>query len=136
MLDRPFKLHKGGLAPWQLRKIRDHVINNLDRPISVSDLATLVNLSTSHFSRAFLLSTGSPPHAFVMEQRLEQATQMMQSGPAPLAAIAAACGLCDQAHLTRLFVRHMGEPPGSWRRRSRSVSTSVSAPQSSISVQA
>jgi len=35
----------------------------------------------------------------------------------PLSQIALACGLADQAHLSKLFRRAVGETPSAWRRR-------------------
>jgi AraC-like DNA-binding protein len=37
----------------------------------------------------------------------------------PIADIALDCGLADQSHLTRLFSRSEGLPPGAWRRMLR-----------------
>jgi transcriptional regulator GlxA family with amidase domain len=37
----------------------------------------------------------------------------------PLSQIALACGMADQAHLSKLFRRAVGEPPNTWRRRNR-----------------
>src|SRR5690606_39852263 len=36
---------KGGLAPWQIRKVTAHIESNLDRPLRSGDLAQLVRLS-------------------------------------------------------------------------------------------
>jgi AraC family transcriptional regulator len=36
----------------------------------------------------------------------------------PLSQIALACGMADQAHLSKLFRRGVGETPSAWRRRS------------------
>ena len=40
----------------------------------------------------------------------------MLSTDAPLSEIALDCGLADQAHLSRLFRRIVGETPRAWRR--------------------
>jgi len=40
----------------------------------------------------------------------------MLSTNKPLSEIAAECGLADQAHLTRLFRKVVGESPAVWRR--------------------
>ena len=107
---------RGGLAPWQLRKVERHVAEHLDGPICVDELAGLVSLSTSHFSRAFRASVGQAPHAYVMRKRLEKAQGLMLNTDEPLSQIALACGLCDQAHFTRLFRRGAGQSPAAWRR--------------------
>jgi AraC-like DNA-binding protein len=36
--------------------------------------------------------------------------------PFPLSRVAVACGLCDQAHLCKVFRRLIGMSPSAWRR--------------------
>lgn len=110
---------RGGLAPWQMKRIAVFVGEALDDRIQVEDLAAQVRLSASHFCRAFKVTTGETPHAYVMRRRLEQAKAMMLHTDESLCQIADACGLADQAHLTRLFRRHLDTTPFQWRRERR-----------------
>ena len=107
---------RGGLCPWQIRKVTSHVEAHLDGPIRNEDLAALVRLNPSHFGRAFRNSFGEPPHEYVIRRRVERAQGLMLSTDAPLSEIALNCGLADQAHLSRLFRRIVGETPRAWRR--------------------
>ena len=107
---------RGGLSPWQIRKVTSHVEAHLDRSIRNDDLASLVRLNPSHFGRAFRNSFGEPPHEYVIRRRVERAQGLMLSTDAPLSEIALDCGLADQSHLTRLFRRVAGESPRAWRR--------------------
>jgi AraC family transcriptional regulator len=109
-------LPRGGLAPWQKQKVGHYIDTNLDTNFGVGDLSALTKLSRYHFSRAFRQSFGMSPHAFVMRKRIERAQELMLSGQASLAQIAADCGLADQSHLTRRFRQLVGESPGAWRR--------------------
>ncbi len=108
---------RGGLAPWQKRKIQDHIELRLERSIPVGDLAKLVSLSPGHFGRAFKESFGVTPHAYIMRRRLERAQDLMLATPEPLSQIALVCGHADQAHFSRRFRQEMGETPNAWRRR-------------------
>ncbi len=110
---------RGGLAGWQIRAVAAHVEANLDGSLHVETLAALVGLSASYFCRAFKVSTGETPHAWIMRCRLEHAQGLMLETAESLAHIAAVCGLADQAHLTRLFRRHTGQTPHAWRRENR-----------------
>jgi transcriptional regulator GlxA family with amidase domain len=107
---------RGGLAPSQVRKIRNFIAANLDSVIRVEDLAALANLSRYHFSRAFRQSFDDTPHAYVMRRRIERAQGLMLTSVVPLGQIAVECGLADQAHFTKLFRRLVGETPSVWRR--------------------
>ena len=108
---------RGGLAPWQKRKVRNCIENGLEGPLPVEDLAKLASLSSSHFCRAFKKSFGEPPHAYVIRLRVERARTLMLNTSESLSQIALSCGLVDQAHLCRCFRRVTGTTPGVWRRR-------------------
>ena len=91
----------------------------LDAPITVADLAGEVRLSEGHFCRGFKVSTGETPHGFIVRRRLARAQHLMLTTDEPLSQVAMLCGMSDQAHLTRLFRRHLGTTPLTWRRTYR-----------------
>jgi AraC family transcriptional regulator len=106
----------GGLAPWQVAKVKLYVEAHLSDDITCPELATLVRLSPSHFSRAFKVSFGCSPHAYVVAQRLDQAKALMLSTEAPLCEVALVCGFADQSHFSTKFHRAVGRTPSAWRR--------------------
>lgn len=108
---------RGGLASWQQSKVDRYLREHLERRLQVKQLAQHVSLSVSHFGRAFKDSFGSTPHTHIVRLRLERAMQLMLATQDPLSDIALRCGLSDQAHLSKLFRRWMGETPNAWRRR-------------------
>jgi AraC-like DNA-binding protein len=128
MIQAPFDRPVHGLAPWQARKVVDHVLANLEAPIRVEDLASVTQLSTSHFSRAFKLSFRVSPHAYIVALRLARARALMLGGDEQMSQIAAACGFADQAHFCRAFRRKVGCAPGHWRRERRSRSADAAEP--------
>lgn len=110
----------GGLAPWQVSRVKKHIDENLSETMSLDDLAQLIRLSTSYFSTAFKVSFGMSPHNYVVSRRVELAKQRMSTSTASLSEIALDCGLSDQAHLSRIFRRATGTTPSAWRRFSTS----------------
>lgn len=107
----------GGLAPWQARRVADHVRANLDTALRIADLARLVRLSTGHFCRAFKATFDETPHLYLTRMRVLHAQQLMLGTTQPLAQIALDCGMADQAHFSRVFRRATGDSPSAWRRR-------------------
>ncbi len=110
---------RGGLAPWQKRKIDLYIQQRLERTLRVKELAEHASLSVSHFCRAFKESFGASPHLHLTRLRVERAQRLMLTTQDPLSQIALACGMADQAHLSKLFRREVGEAPNTWRRRNR-----------------
>jgi AraC family transcriptional regulator len=107
---------RGGLAPWQQRAVTRYMRQNLERPLRIRDVAAQVSLSASHFCRAFRESFGTPPRQYVTGLRIELAKQLMLSTSDPLTQVALACGMADQAQLSKVFRREVGQTPSSWRR--------------------
>jgi AraC family transcriptional regulator len=103
------------LAPWQLRRVEDHIAAHAGSGITVTDLAAVCRLSRSHFTRAFRNSTGETPRQWLTNYRLRRA-QTLLHGRAAIADIAIECGFADQSHLTRTFTRALGTSPGAFRR--------------------
>jgi AraC family transcriptional regulator len=106
----------GGLVAWKKRRVTAYIDANLAEPIRVSNLAALLDLSESHFSRAFRCTFGTSAHEYVTRRRIEVAQSLMLQSREPLCAIALRCGLCDQSHFSRVFRRVVGETPYAWRR--------------------
>jgi AraC family transcriptional regulator len=104
------------LAAWQLRKLMGHIDTNLSGPIRIRDLGGLLNLSSSHFTRAFKSSVGVSPYQFVMRRRIERAQELIKGTRHSLAEVALDCGLNDQSSLCRLFRQIVGQTPYRWRR--------------------
>jgi AraC-like DNA-binding protein len=112
-------LHRGGLAPFQARRLVEHIDAHLAERITLYQLARMAGLSTGHFSRVFKQTFGVPTHAYLIRRRVERAQSLMLSTQLPLSEVALACGLSDQSHFTRVFRRIVGETPNAWRRAHR-----------------
>jgi AraC family transcriptional regulator len=107
---------RGGLAAWQILRVRAFIDGNLHRAIHIRDLSAIARRSPAHFSRKFKLAVGASPHAYVVRRRLERACHLMMTSTASLSEIALSVGFSDQAHLCRLFRQAFGQSPANWRR--------------------
>jgi len=116
---------RGGLAPWQQKRVLAYIESNISRGLRVADLAGVVHLSISHFSRAFAESFGQTPFAYVTVRRIRYAQVIMLNTRVPLSQVALDCGMCDQAHFTRVFRKTVGISPSLWRRQFQSESMKV-----------
>jgi AraC-like DNA-binding protein len=82
---------------------------------SLEHLAGLSGISAFQLLRAFKRELGLPPHAYLVQRRLEKARGLLRSGVTPVRA-ASDSGFSDQAHLTRVFKRAYGITPGVFAR--------------------
>lgn len=105
----------GGLSRGQKQRVGDFIEANLDRPLTLADLADQAHLSPWHFARLFRVSFGEPPHRYVMGRRLERARRRLLAGDVKILAVALDSGFADQSQFTRAFRRHFGVTPGQFR---------------------
>jgi len=107
-----------GLTEWQRKKIIRFVDENIGTRLRVIDLSEHVRLSASRFSKGFRVTFGRPPYDYVLSRRMEATKYLIASRDEPLSQIAHACGLSDQAHLSKVFKRLVGTTPLRWRKNS------------------
>ncbi len=110
-------LPTGGLTRSRLIRVLDFIQANLDGEIHLDDLSGAIGLSPFHFAKAFKQSTGSTPHQYVLQRRLERATELLRSSELSLSQIALESGFADQSHLSNVFRRFMGITPLQFRAR-------------------
>ena len=103
--------YEGGLPQQKLKQSIDYIQDNLAREISLNELANELGISRYYFCRLFKQSTGFSPHQYVIQQRVEQAKQLLLRGEMSIADVAQVCGFAHQSHLTRHFKRLTGVTP-------------------------
>jgi transcriptional regulator GlxA family with amidase domain len=109
-------IERGGLAPWQVRCVKEYVEHELAERLTGAELARRVRLSEHHFCRAFRISLRQTPRTYIVGRRVQRAREMMMSGESTIGQIALECGFADQAHFNRCFRKLFGTSPGVWRR--------------------
>ena len=105
-----------GLTPRQLRRTFEYLNEHLPRRVELAQLAELVGLSQSHFSRAFKASTGMAPYRWQLDARVRRAQAMLIETNASLDQVAEDTGFADAVHFGRTFRNITGETPAAWRR--------------------
>ncbi|WP_291143087.1 AraC family transcriptional regulator [Hydrogenophaga sp.] len=113
LADRSERLHAPGIE-----RVRDCLQSQLAAPPDLGALAALAGLSRFQLVRQFARAQGLPPFAWLQQQRLARARELIRHG-ASLSDTAQNCGFADQSHLHRHFVRCFGFTPGAWQRACR-----------------
>jgi AraC family transcriptional regulator len=118
--------YRGGLMAWQLNRVVDYIEAHLADKITALELANLINTSVGQLFRAFKISVSVTPFHYITRRRVELACTLMRTTRQPLCEVAVACGLCDQAHLCKMFRRVFGMSPSVWRRTMPARDTPIS----------
>lgn len=107
---------RGGLAPWQLRRVTDCLEANLADDLPLAVLAQLVGLSPNHFCTAFRITMGEPPHRWLVRRRIERAKEMLADPRLNVTDVALAVGFGSSAHFATAFRKQAGVTPSTYRR--------------------
>lgn len=111
---RPRSL-RGGHPGAGLVAARDLLLDRLEQPVRLEELAAVAGMAPFTLLRAFRAAFGLPPHAWQIQARVRRAKDRILAGQS-LADVAAQCGFADQSHMNRQFRRILGITPGSLRR--------------------
>ena len=105
----------GSLPSCRLRRVTDYVQQNLDKDLTLAELAAVLYMSPFHFARLFKCSTGVPPHRFVVRQRITRARTCLAMEGQSIAQISRMVGYRTPSHFTTVFRRALGVTPGAYR---------------------
>jgi AraC family transcriptional regulator len=104
--------YRGGLPGFRLKRVLDFVGDNLAEELSLQQLADIAGMSPHYFAELFKQSTGSPPHQYVLSQRIERAKEKLaRSGRGNVTEVGLEVGFQNPSHFARIFQKFVGISP-------------------------
>lgn len=100
--------HRPGFNP---EDVRSYIVGNLHRKITVADLAGVACLSVSRFHEIFRQVTGTTPHQFLLQTRLDQAVHLLASTKVSVSEVSYRTGFSSQSALTNALRKYRGTTP-------------------------
>lgn len=107
--------------PGDLQKIecaRDFLSTRFTRPVRLASIARECGVSSFQLIRVFQRVLGVSPYAYLVQMRVNRARDLLHQGVG-VSEVAYSCGFSDQSHLTRVFKKAVGVPPGIYRKSVR-----------------
>jgi AraC-like DNA-binding protein len=98
--------------------VRRFLLENLHRNIGVQDMAAVSCLSVSRFHDLFRQSTGTTPHQFLLQTRIEQASQLLERTSLSVSEISHRTGFSSQSALANALKKYRGTTASALRSRS------------------
>jgi len=114
----PFHLHN----PEPIKSTITEMLNHPEREYSTDELLRKSALSPSALTSLFKQTTGLPPHAFLLECRIQRAKELLQRSQKSVTQIAVSLGFSSSQHLAMHFKRATGMTPTAWRRNTSAAS--------------
>jgi AraC family transcriptional regulator len=99
----------------RINKVIDYVNNNLNKSISLEELASVAFFSPFHFHRIFVAITGETVNNFTNRIRNEKAARLLKFSKKSISDISIECGFSSTSTLSRLFKQYFGISPSEYR---------------------
>jgi AraC-like DNA-binding protein len=100
----------------RLRRVRDRIDREYDRPLDVEALARGVHLSAGHLSREFKAAFGESPYSYLMTRRIERAMALLRRGDLSVTEVCFTVGCSSLGTFSTRFTELVGVPPSTYRR--------------------
>lgn len=100
----------------ELLAIMSYIDNNLDRDISIQELADRAHLHPNYFCRFFKKHTGLTPMDYIASKRIAKAKELLLSTRLPINQIALMTGFSDYNYFSRQFKHYTDFTPGDYRK--------------------
>jgi AraC-like DNA-binding protein len=101
-----------------LRRAKDLMDREYDRPLGVAQVAAAAHMSESHFARAFRREYGEPPATYLMTRRIERAKAQLRETGKPVTEICLDVGFRSLGSFTSRFHEVVSMTPTEYRRAS------------------
>ena len=98
-----------------LRRVRDRIDREFDRPLSVEALAATEHMSAGHLSRQFKAAFGESPYSFLMTRRIERAMALIRRGDLTITEICFTVGFSSLGTFSTRFSELVGVSPRAYR---------------------
>jgi AraC-like DNA-binding protein len=99
-----------------LRRVRDRIDREYDRPLDVESLARGAHMSAGHLSRQFRLAYGESPYSYLMTRRIERAMALLRRGDLSVTEVCFEVGCSSLGTFSSRFTELVGMPPSAYRR--------------------
>ena len=111
------KGRSSGLPKWRRQRLEQYLAANMDKRVSLDDMAAAAGLSKMHFAAQFRAATGFRPREYLLSLRIERAKAILSAGEMSLVEVAFSTGFNAQAHFSTVFKRFTGTSPARWRQQ-------------------
>ena len=110
-------LEQQAAEPAAISKAKQYIMEKLDEPLKLDDVAAHVRVSPFYFCKLFKSTTGMTFTEFVNRQRIERAKRRLLDPAERITEIAYEIGYQSLSQFNRSFLRIVGESPTQFRKR-------------------
>lgn len=110
-------LPKKLLSDKRIASVLEWIQQNMDKSITVEELAVKACLTKSYLIRYFRQTIGITPLQYVIRKKIQHAQNLLLGSEMSVAEVAEAVGFDDSSYFIRLFRKNLGLTPLEYRKR-------------------
>lgn len=99
----------------RIQRVQTYIDDNYCKEIKVTDLANLLNMSVTAFSRFFKLRTGQSVVDYIIDVRIGNASRLLVNTTHTISEICFECGFNNLSNFNRIFKKKRGQSPKEFR---------------------
>lgn len=99
----------------RIKKVKDYINSNFDKPLYLDELAAMVNMTPPAFSRFFKSRTNQTLSDYIIEMRIGHAIRLLVDTTMTSSEICYSCGFNNISNFNRLFRKKKGCSPKEFR---------------------
>jgi AraC family transcriptional regulator, arabinose operon regulatory protein len=101
----------------KISAVKEYIQKNISRPITLTDLANHLGMSTYHLSHIFSQESGFTLSAYLTQVRMQEAARLLADPKNRVLEAGYAVGFEDPNYFGKAFRKHFGQSPGAYRAR-------------------
>jgi AraC family transcriptional regulator, glycine betaine-responsive activator len=118
-----------GVSHESLIRVAQLMEENIEKPLSLDEIATATRLSRRQIERLFKRHLNCVPKRYYLQMRLRRARELLLQTSMPIIDITTACGFQSPPHFSRCYRAQFGCPPSAERQPGKGKATPLPRPE-------
>jgi AraC family transcriptional regulator len=100
----------------RINNVINYINDNLDKSLSLNELADTANFSSYYFHRIFVAVVGESINSYTNRTRIQKSARLLKFSNSPISDIAYECGFSSPSTFSRSFKQHFEITPSIFRK--------------------
>ncbi|MBR4484780.1 MAG: helix-turn-helix transcriptional regulator, partial [Erysipelotrichaceae bacterium] len=109
-------LKKNDSEEDDIKKAKNFILNNVNRDLTVKEVADHVHRSPEYFTKVFKKETGQNIKTYITQVKLDVAKDMLSNPNIPISLISCEIGYTNFSHFTQMFKKYENMTPTEYRK--------------------
>lgn len=117
IIDKPSRTADTSNSKQYVKEALNYIKKNYSQPITITDISSALSLDRKYFSKIFKQQLQMTPNEYLINYRLAQACELMETTSLTIAEIAATVGYDNQFSFSRVFKKYKNISPSDYKKQ-------------------